>query len=177
MRVLGAILAGGRSSRFGSDKALALIDGRPMLEHVAGRLAGQCDGLVVVGRDWPAMHRVEDRPEPGLGPLGGLAGALAHARDHGFDAVLTSSCDLPALPGNLIDLLGAPDALLQRQPTIGLWDSAHADGLAAYLRSGAPRAVRAWAETIKASTVAWGEELANINTPGDLTAFKVSRSG
>jgi molybdopterin-guanine dinucleotide biosynthesis protein A len=177
MRVLGAILAGGRSSRFGSDKALALIDGRPMLDHVAGQLARQCDNLVVIGRDWPGMVRVDDRPGPGLGPLGGFAGALAHARDHGFDAVLTSSCDLPALPGNLLDLLSAPDALLRRQPTIGLWASAHADALAAYLRSGAPRSVRAWADTIKASTIAWGEELANINTPEDLAAFNGQSRG
>lgn len=179
VRILGAILAGGRSSRFGSDKALAPIGGRPMLEHVALQLAGQCDGLVVVGRAWPGMVRVEDRPGPGLGPLGGLAGALAHARDHGFDAVLTSSCDLPALPSHLLDLLGAPDALLLRQPTIGLWDSAHADRLAAYLSSGAPRSVRAWADTIKASPIAWSEDLANINTPEDLAAFtnNENRSG
>jgi molybdopterin-guanine dinucleotide biosynthesis protein A len=169
--VLGAILAGGRSSRFGSDKALAMIDGRPMLEHVAERLSGQCDGLVVAGRDWPGIDRVDDRPEPGLGPLGGLAGALAHALDHGFDAVLTSSCDLPALPDDLIAMLGAPDAMLQRQPTIGLWSADQADTLAAYLESGQSRSIRAWAETIKASTIAWGDGLANINTPEDLIAF------
>jgi molybdopterin-guanine dinucleotide biosynthesis protein A len=174
MRVLGAILGGGRSSRFGSDKALAVIDGRPMLEHVAERLRGQSDGLVVAGRDWPGLTRVDDRPEPGLGPLGGLAGALAHARDHGFDAVLTSSCDLPALPGDLLYMLGAPDALLQRQPTIGLWSADHAEGLAAYLASGRSRSVRAWAETIKASTIAWGDGLANINTPEDLAEFSRS---
>ena len=175
MRVLGAILAGGRSSRFGSDKALALIDGRPMLEHVAERLRAQCDGLVVIGRDWPGIiMRVDDRPEPGLGPLGGLAGALAHALDHDFDAVLTSSCDLPALPDDLLAMLGAPDALLQRQPTIGLWSADHADALAAYLESGRSRSVRAWADTIKASTVAWGDGLANINTPEDLAEFSRS---
>jgi molybdopterin-guanine dinucleotide biosynthesis protein A len=177
VRALGAILAGGRSSRFGSDKALAVIDGRPMLEHVAERLHGQCDGLVVIGRDWPGLTRVDDRPEPGLGPLGGLAGALAHARDHGFDAVLTSSCDLPALPGDLLAVLGAPDALLLRQPTIGLWSADHARALVAYLASGQSRSIRAWAETIKASTIAWGDGLANINTPEDLAAFTTTRSG
>lgn len=174
MRVLGAILAGGRSSRFGSDKALATIDGRPMLEHVEERLRGQCEAVIVAGRDWPGMIRVDDRPEPSLGPLGGLAGALAYGRDHGFDAVLSSSCDLPALPDDLIAMLGAPDALLQRQPTIGLWSVYHADGLATYLGSGQPRAVRAWAETIKASTIAWGDGLANINTPEDLAVFSRS---
>jgi molybdenum cofactor guanylyltransferase len=120
------------------------------------------------------LSRVNDRPEPGLGPLGGLAGALAYGRDHGFEAVLTSSCDLPALPADLIAMLGAPDALLQRQPTIGLWATAHAEGLVDYLRSGQSRSVRAWADTIKASTIAWGDGLANINTPEDLAAFSRS---
>lgn len=174
MRVLGAILAGGRSSRFGSDKALAPIEGRPMLEHVAERLRAQCAAVIVVGRDWQGMIRTDDRPEPGLGPLGGLAGALAYARDHRFDAVLTSSCDLPTLPDDLLNMLGAPDALLQRQPTIGLWSADHAERLAHYLASGQSRSVRAWADTIKASTIAWGDGLANINTPDDLAEFSRS---
>jgi molybdopterin-guanine dinucleotide biosynthesis protein A len=172
MRVLGAILAGGRSQRFGSDKALALIDGRPMLDHVADRLRGQCEALVVAGRDWPGLTRVDDLPEPGLGPLGGLAGALAHARGAGFDAVLTSSCDLPALPADLLTLLGAPDALLHRQPTIGLWSADHAELLRDYLASGRSHSVRAWADAIGASMVVFEREMANINTPEDLAAFR-----
>ncbi len=176
MRVLGALLAGGRSSRFGSDKALVLIDGCPMLEHVAEQLRSQCEALVVVGRDWPGIVRVDDRPEPGLGPLGGLAGALAYAIAKGFDAVLTSSCDLPLLPADLLALLGAPDALIQRQPTIGLWGAGNAKALEGYLASGQPRSVRAWAEWIGASTVVYGEELANINTPEDLASYTATRS-
>jgi molybdopterin-guanine dinucleotide biosynthesis protein A len=172
--VLGAILAGGRSSRFGSDKALAEIDGRPMLAHVAEALSGQCEAVAVAGRSWPGLIATGDRPGPGLGPLGGLAGALTYGRDHGFDAVLSSSCDLPALPADLLDLLGAPDAVLQRQPTIGLWSTAHADRLVEYLESGQSRSIRAWADAIAASTVAWGDGLANINTPEDLVAFSRS---
>jgi molybdopterin-guanine dinucleotide biosynthesis protein A len=171
VRVLGAILAGGRSRRFGSDKALALIDGRPMLDHVADRLRGQCEALVVAGRDWPGMSRVDDLPEPGLGPLGGLVGALAYAQSAGFDAVLTSSCDLPTLPADLLALLGTPDALLQRQPTIGLWRADRAELLRDYLASGQSRSVRAWADTIGASTIVFEGDMANINTPEDLAAF------
>jgi molybdenum cofactor guanylyltransferase len=172
MRVLGAILAGGRSQRFGSDKALAPIDGRPMLDHVADRLRGQCEALVVAGRDWPGMVRIDDLPVPGLGPLGGLAGALAYAQSAGFDAVLTSSCDLPALPADLLTLLGAPDALLQRQPTIGLWSANHAELLSDYLASERSRSVCAWADAIGASVVVFEREMANINTPEDLAAFR-----
>ncbi|WBO24191.1 molybdenum cofactor guanylyltransferase [Sphingomonas abietis] len=172
MRILGALLAGGQSRRFGSDKALALIDGRPMLDHVADRMRLQCEALVVIGRDWPGIPRIDDRPEPGLGPLGGLAGALGHASAHGYDAVLTSSCDLPALPPDLLAILGPPDALLMAQPTIGLWKPHHADALARYLESGASRSMRAWADRIGARSIAYENDIANINTPGDLTAFR-----
>lgn len=171
MRVLGAILAGGASRRFGSDKALVEIDGKPMLAHVAQRLSTQCEALVVVGRDWPHLVRVEDRPLPHLGPLGGLAGALAYGVAQGFDAVLTSSCDLPGLPENVLERLGLPDAIVQGQPTIGLWGCALAEPLAAWLAGGGDRSIRAWAAETGARRVDLGVKLDNINTPSDLSAF------
>ncbi len=82
-RVLGAILGGGRSSRFGSDKALATLDGRALIDRVAAALAPQVDALIVVGRDHPGLTAVADRPAPDLGPLGGIAGALHYAAAHG----------------------------------------------------------------------------------------------
>ncbi len=172
MRLLGAILAGGASRRFGSDKALAEIAGRRMLDLVADRLRSQCDELIVVGRDWPGLVRADDRPLPGLGPLGGLAGALAHAVGAGFDAVLTAGCDLPGLPLDLRVRLGHPNAILHGQPTIGLWDSQLAEPLAAWLGQTTDRSIRAWALLTDVRWISSNSELANINTPADLAAFK-----
>jgi molybdopterin-guanine dinucleotide biosynthesis protein A len=172
MRVLGAILAGGMARRFGSDKALAEIDGVAMLDRVARALAAECEAIVVVGRDWPGLVRVEDRPAPGLGPLGGLAGVLAYARLEGFDTVLTSGCDLPALPEGLLALLSPADAMLRGQPTIGLWRSEQADALAEWIEASADRSIRAWADRIGARRVAYAGEIANVNTPADLEAFR-----
>ena len=45
MKLLGAILAGGRSSRFGSDKAFALLNGKPLIDHVIAALAAQTDAV------------------------------------------------------------------------------------------------------------------------------------
>jgi molybdopterin-guanine dinucleotide biosynthesis protein A len=174
MRVLGAILAGGASRRFGSDKAIAQIGGRPMLAHIAERLAVQSDGLVIVGRDWPGIERVDDRPAPRLGPLGGLAGALAYATAQGFDAVLTSACDLPDLPLDLRTQLDHPNALLRGQPTLGLWDAALANPLVEWLAGNADRSIRAWAVVVGAHWVHADEKTANINTPVDLAAFRLS---
>jgi molybdopterin-guanine dinucleotide biosynthesis protein A len=174
MKLLGAILAGGASRRFGSDKALAIIHGRPMLEHVAERLRAQCDALVVAGRDWPELERVNDLPTAGLGPLGGLAGALAYAGHHGFDAVLTSGCDLPGLPMDLRDRLGLPNALLRGQPTIGLWDGGLATSLADYLVQATDRSIREWALEVGARWVAIEDAILNINTLADLATFRPS---
>lgn len=172
MKLLGAILAGGASRRFGSDKALAEIDGRPMLTHVAERLSGQCDALIVVGHDWSGLVRVDDRPFPGLGPLGGLAGALAHGAAKGFDAVLTSGCDLPGLPADLRVRLDTPNAIVRDQPTVGLWECGLAEPLAMWLTRGGDRSIRAWVVETRARWVTLGEALDNINTQGDLSAFR-----
>ena len=169
--MLGVILAGGMARRFGSDKALAEIDGRPMLDHVAARMRPQCDALMVAGRDWPGLERIDDFPTPSLGPLGGLAGALAFARSHGFAAVLTAGCDLPDLPLDLRARLGLPNAVLRGQPTIGLWESSLADPLADWLGSAADRSIRAWAIAADARYVAADCEIANVNTLDDLAAF------
>lgn len=171
MRLLGVVLAGGASRRFGGDKAVALLDGRPLLDHVAAALGGSCETVVVAGRDWPGFARVSDLPAPGLGPLGGLAGALAYAAAHGFDAVLTSGCDLPRLPPDIVALLGAPDALLIDQPTIGLWRARHAQALRGFVETDARRSIRGWADAVGARQVR-GPPIANVNTVTDLAALQ-----
>ncbi len=60
MRLLGAVLAGGQSRRFGSDKALALLDGRPLIAHVIAALAAQTEAVIVCGKEWGDW--VPDRP-------------------------------------------------------------------------------------------------------------------
>ena len=49
--ILGAVLAGGLSTRFGSDKALAELDGHTLIARAVDALSGWCEYVVVVGRD------------------------------------------------------------------------------------------------------------------------------
>ncbi len=166
-RVLGAVLAGGQSRRFGSDKALALLAGRPLIAHVLDRLRPQVDALVVVGRDHSGETSLPDRPVPGLGPLGGLAASLAFAERHGFDLVLTSGCDLPDLPGDLRQRLGAAPAVASGQPLLGLWPATLRARLDAHLASSPDRSLRGWTALVSARAVELGS-FRNINFVSDL---------
>jgi molybdopterin-guanine dinucleotide biosynthesis protein A len=168
---LGAIFAGGAARRFGSDKAAAEIGGVAMIDHVAARLAGQCDAVVVVGREWPGLVSVADVPRPGLGPLGALAGALRFALDGGYEAVLTSGCDLPDLPGDLYERLRPGPAVVEGQPLLGLWSSNLAGPLAAWLETDEDRAMRSWIAHVGARRVALPTPPVNINTVEDLKRF------
>jgi len=166
--ILAAILAGGRSSRFGSDKAAAEWAGRPLLSHVRDLCENYADAVVVVGRE----DGIPDRPAPGLGPLGGIAGALYHAATHGFDSVLTVPCDTPRLPKALIAaLLRRAPSYCSDAPVIGHWPAALADALVDHIAHDAKRSVRGWAQQIGALPIAAPEPIANVNTPEDLATL------
>ncbi|MGQ2935375.1 MAG: molybdenum cofactor guanylyltransferase [Sphingopyxis sp.] len=163
MKTLGAVLAGGRSSRFGSDKALAMLDGRSLLDHALAALRPHCDAVVVVGRD-----EVADWPRPDMGPLGGIAGALIYAADNGFDRVLTAPVDCVRLPGDLRTLLEPAPAFLETQPVIGLWPGTALHLLKAMLEDEGDLAVRAYARRIGARPVSSDFVPPNVNSTADL---------
>lgn len=165
MRLLGVVLAGGQSRRFGSDKALALLDGRPLIEHALAALAG-CDALVVSGRDWPGVTALPDRPAADLGPLGGLNAALHHAAAQGFTHVASLPVDCPALPADWRSLLGNGPAHAAGQPLIGVWPETLAGGLQAFVAGGGRR-VRDWVNETGARAVDLGP-LSNLNQAEDL---------
>lgn len=108
----GVILAGGRSSRFGSDKASALLLGRPLLQWAVEALSPVCDELVIVaaeGQHLPAiettlpMTRAIDTYEA-KGPLAGLATGFAHAS---ASLAFATSCDAPLIVPELVRALAA----------------------------------------------------------------------
>ena len=168
MRLLGAILAGGQSRRFGSDKAAALVDGTRLIDRVAARLAELCEAVVVCGRNEPGWKCLADWPASGLGPLAGLNAALAHGATQGFDAVLASGCDIPDLPPDLaLNLGGEGAAIVESQPVVGLWPVALAPVLERFLADGG-RSLYRFADHARARRVAFDPPLGNVNTPADL---------
>ncbi len=105
--VSGAILAGGRSSRMGEDKAFLTIDGVPLVSRQATLLRSLgIDDLLISGRpgvDYavPGAQVVTDRV-PDAGPLAGLAALLAAARN---PWVLVIAVDLPCLSSSYLHTL------------------------------------------------------------------------
>jgi molybdenum cofactor guanylyltransferase len=108
--MLGAIQAGGLSSRMGDDKAWLTIDGRPLIEHSLSAIQPVVERLAVVANpsntryrqlaeQWTALL-LEDR-HPGCGPLAGIEAALKTAQTD----VLALACDLPFMTTELLTLL------------------------------------------------------------------------
>jgi molybdopterin-guanine dinucleotide biosynthesis protein A len=172
MRVLGVVLAGGQSRRFGSDKALAQLGGYRLLDRAVATLARQCAAVVVAGRKDAPGPVLADWPRAHMGPLGGLAAALNHAAEHGFDAVLSVPVDAFALPADLLGELSPAPAYAGDAPVIGLWPVGARQALADFLIQDRVHAVRAFAALIGARPVALSCLPANINTPADLIAAK-----
>lgn len=168
MPLLGAIIAGGAASRFGSDKGAALLGGRALLDHVAAALTPQVDALVIVGRDWRGLARIDDRPSPGMGPLSALNAALHHGRAHGFDDVLAAGCDVLPLPVDLARRLSPGPAVVAGQWLLGHWPVALADRLDDWLAQQDDRSIRAWMRVSGAREVDVPGDFRNINRPEDL---------
>jgi molybdopterin-guanine dinucleotide biosynthesis protein A len=120
--VTGIVLAGGRSTRFGRDKASALLQGRPLLDWVLASMREVAPRLVVVraaGQVLPLERPghddvlVVDDFRPAEGPVVGLLSGL---RAVNTPVALVTSCDVPlvqpAVLRLLLDALGGADAAI-----------------------------------------------------------------
>ena len=97
--VSGIVLAGGRSARFGRDKLAEPVDGRPLLEHAIGAVAGLSSEVLVVVAPGaepiaPAGTILVHDPMAFEGPLVGLGAGLRAARE---PFALVIGGDMPAL--------------------------------------------------------------------------------
>ncbi|MFM9056020.1 MAG: molybdenum cofactor guanylyltransferase [Bacteroidota bacterium] len=87
-------MAGGRSSRMGSDKTELVWRGRRLLDHMVEIASRTCDRVVVVGKmDVDGVDAIPDGL-PDAGPAGGI---LAAMKATGEGAFLVLACDLPLM--------------------------------------------------------------------------------
>lgn len=196
MRILGAIIAGGTSSRMGQEKALIDIDGVPLIERVASRLRFQVDGLIINANGGPERFVsfgypiVADELKDIGTPLAGIHAVLRYARANDFKAVVTVPSDTPFLPLDLVQRLaeagshkGAAIAMTLGQPhyLTGIWTVALLPALERRMTDEGLRRVQDFATAAEAERVVWSDHphdpFFNINTPEDLKrALEIARA-
>ena len=187
------ILAGGRSSRFGRDKAAVQFEGMSLLEHVLGGLPESCVETVLVLREeqadagYPVDRVVFDDPTLPDGPLRGIVSGL-EAIDREWAWVV--ACDLPGIVPALLeglvsartaDALGViPEWGGRIQPLCALYSRAAAPLLRDAAGSGPGSVVAAldhpgfqrFDETRSRKIDPEGRSFININTPDALARFR-----
>jgi molybdopterin-guanine dinucleotide biosynthesis protein A len=109
-QISGYIQAGGGSTRFGSDKALAVFDGKSLLKRTAELLEETCGTVKIVSSSAiyadSGISILRDA-WPGEGPLGGIITAIGETRNHSNEPAwsLIVSCDMPFLSREWLDFL------------------------------------------------------------------------
>lgn len=179
MNPTGAVLAGGRSTRMGRDKAMLQLGGEPMVRRAARTLRdASLTPVFVVGGDRDALTaldlvHVEDR-WPGEGPLGGILTALDHA---GGRDVVVLACDTPLVSSDTVArLVQAPDDAAvvvasdgdRFHPLVGRYSTRCAAALRERFDAGV-RAMHAALDGLDVVTIEIeSRELQNVNRPADV---------
>jgi molybdopterin-guanine dinucleotide biosynthesis protein A len=187
-RCTGAILAGGRATRFGGKaKGLERVGGERIIDRVARALREACDDIVLVANEpraatWLPGVRVIADVRKGVGALGGVHAALSGAPD----AVAVLSWDAPFVPGPLMRALRdageaddadaampSSDSRWGFEPLCAWYGPRCREAIERHVDTGDQRA-GAWQgalRTVRVDAAPWGDPRVlffNVNTPEDL---------
>lgn len=183
------VLAGGKSSRMGKDKALLPIQGVPLLRLVCDIASALCDPVYVV-TPWQERYQdlvpatcqfIREVPLP-HGPLVGFAQGLAQVQT---DWVLLLACDLPRLRVEVLQDWAArlnsveePIALLTHHakgwdPLCGFYRRSCLPALTDYINQGG-RSFQHWLaqHPVQVLPLPDAQMLFNCNTPADLASLE-----
>lgn len=190
MAIAGLIIAGGHATRMGGiDKGLALLQQKPLIEHVISRLASQVDEIFINANREITQYQglgyrvLQDETSDFIGPLAGFNLGLKHAK---YDYLLTVPCDSPLLPldltQRLLSNLIKHDADIavatsdgDAHPVFCLCKKSVLPSLTNYLQQGG-RKVSAWQKSLNYIEVDFtdnAEAFINLNTLEDLAALEL----
>ncbi|WP_417643411.1 molybdenum cofactor guanylyltransferase MobA [Enterobacter kobei] len=181
--ITGVVLAGGKATRMGGkDKGLLELNGQPLWQHVAGKLARQVDTVVISANRNLAVYQASGYPViqdslPGFpGPLAGMLAVMQQVNSAWF---LFCPCDTPTIPEDLATRLraGLNDAPAvwvfdgeRDHPAIALMHRQLIPFLTDYLASGERRVMvalrQAGGRAVDCSDIQ--SAFINVNTPEDL---------
>jgi molybdopterin-guanine dinucleotide biosynthesis protein A len=190
--IKGAILAGGRSSRMGCEKAMLDLDGKPFIAHIAENLQRAVGSVIIISNDSHSFEflglSVYGDIYRDCGPLGGIHSALTNA---GTEKVFIISCDMPFVSADAIEYIISrenPEAMVtvplvsnRLQPLCGIYKTDCLKALVDYLNRG-ERSVRGFVTAVEAIIIPLNYQLpffhpllfADVNTGED---YQKIRSG
>ena len=177
-KILGVVLAGGKSQRFGQDKSQVKLNGKILIDYILSEIIDEFkETLIVTNQSISFMSSkkitvIEDYKK-GLGPLGGILSAMKRIKDNNkeYSWISTFPADTPfftkkelksfysdiKIEDNKLFFIKDKDT---RHNIFGLWSLDLMDQLETDLYNG-ERKVEIWANSIGVSTV--NIEYKNIN--------------
>jgi len=186
MEVTGIILAGGKSSRMGTDKGLQELCGMPLINYAIQSLSGLCSTILISTSSDAYQsfgYKTVADEIPGIGPMGGIYSALKQSKT---EKNLVLSCDLPFVTIELLEYIlensdgyevAVPyEGNRHYEPLCGFYHVSVLDILSNYIKKGNYKLPDLFDE-IAINKLVIGNELPfyhkdlflNVNTSSDLT--------
>jgi len=192
--ILGIILAGGKSSRFGEDKSTAKLGNKTLLDHTVSKIENEFNEILVISNNKEfnfknnKIHVVEDCIEGQLGPLVGILTAMKWVikNKKNYKWIASFPCDTPFFDIKLISELKIKvketskkliflNSNKKRHNIFGLWSMDLIEILEKDIKNSF-RKVELWADKIGYENININEEkfdrFLNINTKKDLEKAK-----
>ena len=192
--ILGIILAGGKSSRFGEDKSTAKLGNKTLLDHTVSKIENEFNEILVISNNKEfnfknnKIHIVEDCIEGQLGPLVGILTAMKWVikNKKNYKWIASFPCDTPFFDIKLISELKIKvketskkliflNSNKKRHNIFGLWSLDLIEILEKDIKNSF-RKVELWADKVGYENININEEkfdrFLNINTKKDLEKAK-----
>ena len=192
-KILGVVLAGGKSLRFGEDKSQVKLNNKSLIDHILSEILTEFKELLIVSNNSIKFNKSEKISIIGdfknnLGPLGGVLTAMKWIKDNNKDYqwISTFPTDTPFFKNQILkdfhDQINLKNGKLffiksnnTRHNIFGLWSIDLADKLEQDLENG-NRKVEDWANKVGVNIIDMqfekNDPFFNINTKEDLEKAK-----
>ncbi len=166
--ILGVILAGGKSKRFGEDKSKVKLNGKLLIEYTLDKISQKFSKIIIVSNNLNIKNyiSINDCVDGQLGPLVGVLSAMKWVKKNNFlyNWVATFPCDTPFFNTSLIDkfieasklkenLLYFVKSKKKRHNIFGLWSIELIETLEKDILENDYRKVEKWANKIGVKTI------------------------
>ena len=189
--ILGVVLAGGKSKRFGEDKSTIKLNDKTLIEHTLDKIKSKLNKIIIVSNDKVLKNyiTINDCIDGQLGPLVGVLSAMKWINDnnYSYNWIITFPCDTPFFNISIIDkfveVSKLNDSLLyfakseeKRHNIFGLWSLKLIETLEMDIVKNNHRKVEKWADKIGVKTINISykevDPFFNINTKDDFKEAK-----